>query len=154
MKYTKLVLTLCVVISSFSLFAQRGRSQEQMDLIRTKKISFITEYLDLTPEEAQSFWPLFNEMEKKKAAMFSEYMKVKEELKEGDDGQKISEAKSKEMLDKLAIFWSEESQLKIEYNERFLEVLSPQKTLRLFMAEDRFRHSLMKEYRNKGHKNN
>jgi hypothetical protein len=42
-------------------------AQNRKEKVETFKIAFITKALNLTPEEAQKFWPVFNEYENKKA---------------------------------------------------------------------------------------
>ena len=39
---------------------QKRTHQEMREMIQAKKIAFFTEYLDLTPSEAEKFWPLYN----------------------------------------------------------------------------------------------
>jgi hypothetical protein len=53
-KYSILVLMLCL---HFNLQAQRGKMR---DRIEPMKIAFITQKLNLTAEEAQKFWPVYN----------------------------------------------------------------------------------------------
>jgi hypothetical protein len=42
-------------------------AQNRKEKVETFKIAFITKALNLTPDEAQKFWPIFNEYEVKKA---------------------------------------------------------------------------------------
>ncbi|MBQ5517559.1 MAG: hypothetical protein IIT92_04060, partial [Bacteroidales bacterium] len=56
-------LTLCLFVSVL-LFAQpQGKPNEEQrkkdwERLQAEKIAFITQELDLTPEEAQVFWPV------------------------------------------------------------------------------------------------
>ena len=43
---------------SLSIFAQKKR--ESREKIRTLKIAYVTEKLNLTENEAQKFWPIYN----------------------------------------------------------------------------------------------
>ena len=51
----------------------------------SEKVAFFTVELDLTPEEAQKFWPVYNEVDKEKdeatAAVFMAYFELEKALK-------------------------------------------------------------------------
>ena len=53
-----------------SLLHQKDRIQEK---VKARKIAFITEKLQLTPEEAQLFWPLYNDYQKQRKAINKTY---------------------------------------------------------------------------------
>jgi len=47
----------------FNAYSQRdGKMHER---IKAQKVAFITERLNLSPEEAQKFWPIYNSFENK-----------------------------------------------------------------------------------------
>lgn len=50
----------------FSLFAQSGKlSEDKRKEFEAQKVAFFTQEMELTPEEATKFWPLYNEMQQK-----------------------------------------------------------------------------------------
>lgn len=61
MKKIHLILTGLLLINQ--LYSQVRPNQE--DRVEAFRIAFITEKLQLTPEESQNFWPLYNEYRKK-----------------------------------------------------------------------------------------
>src|SRR4051812_43224233 len=63
----KRVFTIAFVLITAIAFAQGppppdgpGPTPQQMEKIKTMKIGFLTERLNLSPEEAKSFWPVYN----------------------------------------------------------------------------------------------
>ena len=75
----KNLLIVCLILSSFSLFAQEKESKdEKKQRIEAAKVSFITKKLELTPEESKEFWPVVNEME---AEIKSSRKSLKEQFK-------------------------------------------------------------------------
>ena len=63
----KTILTLLfALIATIGAFAQQGpppageKKYPSPDEIMSQKIAFFTQELDLTPEEAQKFWPVYN----------------------------------------------------------------------------------------------
>ena len=77
----KFITALAMLGIAFSLGAQapsqKGNHQQMKERLQAEHIAFLTEKLELTPEEAQVFWPVYN--------------KAKAEQKEGN--KVIGEAK-------------------------------------------------------------
>jgi len=67
-KFIGLILSM-FLITSIGV-AQKDRIQER---IKARRIAFITEKLQLTPEEAQLFWPIYNDYQKKRRAFDKTY---------------------------------------------------------------------------------
>jgi len=55
-----LIFTL-ILLTSFSIFSQESKA----DKVEAMKVGFITNKLELTAKEAQTFWPLYNEYNSK-----------------------------------------------------------------------------------------
>ena len=55
---------------SLSIFGQNGMNKDRIEAFRTQ---FYTKQLQLTSEESQGFWPIFNKMEKDKEALKKKY---------------------------------------------------------------------------------
>ena len=79
---------LFAAITALGLFSMTAMAQPKgnwQDRIKSEKIAFITTELDLTPEEAQVFWPVYNQIEKKKqesqVAVKTSYRALLEALK-------------------------------------------------------------------------
>ena len=58
----------CLFICSMSMQAQSKKEnfENWREKMKAEKVAFITSYVDLTVEEAQNFWPIYNGIEKKK----------------------------------------------------------------------------------------
>ena len=63
MKMKILSITAYLIITSLTLWAQAENSPEKDDLkkIQAMEVAYITKELNLSPEEAQKFWPVFNQ---------------------------------------------------------------------------------------------
>ena len=114
--------------------------KEMAEKIKVSKIAFITEELSLTPEEAEKFWPVYNEMEQKREESTK---KIMERFRKPEEQTEMTDEKALEMMD--ARFKQEKDllELKTKYHQKFLDILSPVKVLKLYEAEDRFRRQLM-----------
>ena len=60
----KTIAALAVVLMTVPSFAQDGkgkRDESWKEKMRSEKIAFLTNEISLTPEEAQLFWPVYNQ---------------------------------------------------------------------------------------------
>ena len=142
MRFLLIILFSFACLNINAQHEERGRkhpraSKEKME---AHKIAFITKELDLTPEEAQVFWPVYNEYEKDKKAIKKERM-PKPNLEELDDTQ--ADKLIKAHLDNK----SQGLALEKEYVEKFKQVLPTKKVLQLMIVERRFKEEVLKDLR-------
>lgn len=138
------------VIALFFLMPLTGKSQskheqfqEKKKEIGIKKIGYITENLSLTAEEAQAFWPVYNEYEVKRDALIKENRVKKNPI----DIDKLSEKELNEMLDAEINKEKKMLDLRIEYQDKFKKVLPVKKVVLLYKAEKEFRKVLLNDIR-------
>ena len=119
---------------------------ERWEKFRSEKIAFLTSKLELTPEEAQKFWPVYNQMEKERW----EVQKLRHEIEERVQNaeETMSESKIKQLTREFAGNMQKEADILKSYNEKLLDVLPPQKVIRLYKAENEFRLYMIKKFRN------
>jgi hypothetical protein len=104
--------------------------------IEAQKVAFITRILDLTPEEAQKFWPLYNEYNAKERELRPNFKKQRP--------KDISEEEANELIDNF--FDNEQKRLNLtkNYYEKFKMILPAKKVVKLHFAERRFKEELLK----------
>ncbi|MDC6365072.1 MULTISPECIES: hypothetical protein [Flavobacteriaceae] len=112
------------------------------DRIKTLKVAFITERVGLTSEEAQSFWPIYNEHEEKLEAIRRKERRERISLS-GD----LSNGEASALLDKLLALQNEKHEIHKTFISRIRKVISPKKTLLLMGAEEDFKKRLLQQYR-------
>ncbi|MDD5509034.1 MAG: hypothetical protein PHD25_12050 [Bacteroidales bacterium] len=127
-------------------FAQPGeKSDKPREVIQAHKIAFITDRLDLTPDEAQRFWPVYNEYQDKRE------MVQKEMFKDFDirdmDIDALTDEQATEIADNQIIKAQKLLDVQKEYHIHFKEVLSGKKVLKLYQAEKEFQHELLRKIR-------
>lgn len=149
----KLILAigaLFITLWAFTMDQKHGNFD--FDKFKAEKIAFITEAISLTPAEAEKFWPVYNQFEKKKWELMQERHQLEQQLKE--NLKEMSDKEYIELSKQLAAFPKRDGELNLEYNDQFLKILSPRKVVLLYIAEVNFRGSLLKKYREKGPGNN
>lgn len=142
-----LLMSLLVAFGLINLKAQerRGPSPEMFEKIKAEKISFFTSKLDLTPSEAQAFWPVYNEFEKKRFEIqkqIHEFERMPEEKY-----QTLSEQEIEKQTNNYIASFEQEANLIKEYHQKFMKVLPKKKVLRMYRAENEFRSYLIREYK-------
>jgi len=124
--------------------AQNKKGKEK---IRALKIAYLTEKLDLTSNEAEKFWPLFNEHHKQRRELFkSEKKELKDKI---NDGYEFSNKEANTILKKIAECREKRYKNKIEYNTALSKILPAKKILILEVTEREFNKKLMHKLKNK-----
>ncbi len=115
------------------------------DKIEALRVAFLTKYLDLSTEEAQKFWPVYNSMQK-------ELDVVKEKERDLRKGKKVEEMSDEELNKMITQHFDNEQKLldiKKKYLDEFRKVLPLKKVALLADAESEFKREVMKHARDK-----
>ncbi|HKJ42348.1 MAG TPA: hypothetical protein VKA27_09645 [Sunxiuqinia sp.] len=146
----KLVLFLGFTLLTVSyLFAQHDMKPDDdwIQKIKAEKVAFLTTKLQLTPEEAQSFWPVYNEFDNKRFKIHMQRREMEHKTMENTDG--MTDDQLKALSNKFVNLFQQEADLMKEYNKQFFKVLPAKKVVMLYDVENDFRYHMLKEYRKK-----
>lgn len=142
MKRLLIIPALIITTSLFGQIDERLLSDEKRQEIEGMKVAYLTSKMNLTTEEAQAFWPVYNEYRAEMDAHRQDGMKKLESYRlEKED------LTDEELLQFLETkFDHERGRIEIEekYVDRFLEVVSPQKVAKLLEAEEGFKRVLLR----------
>ena len=142
-------LTIMILLTLFSIGVnaqeRRGGNPEMFEKIKAEKISFFTSKLSLTPAEAQAFWPVYNEYEKKRFDIQRQVHRF-ERMPE-DEFEKLSDSEIEKMTNDYISSFEKEAQLLKDYNKQFLKILPRKKVLMVYRTENEFRSHLIREFR-------
>lgn len=137
------ILTLCLAISTLA-FAQKPNREK----IESFKVAFLTERLDLSPSEAQSFWPVYNQFQDEMRTHHEARRQQMEQFGPAGDGlNSMSEDEIKKELDKELTREENIVKLRRKYHQEFLRVLSAKKVAKLYAAEMQFERKLVERLR-------
>ena len=142
--YTLIILAV-FCFSNLNAQERRGKDPEMFEKIKAEKISFFTAKLDLSPAEAQEFWPVYNEFEKKRfeiKGQIHQFERMSEE-----EFTKLSESEIEKLTDNYIGSFEKEALLLKEYNKQFQKILPKKKVLMMYRTENNFRSHLIREYR-------
>ncbi len=110
--------------------------------VEALKIAFLSQKLNLTPREAEKFWPLYNNYQQDMRQLAKERNQYETNNKtSGDPGQSLNEEFT---------FRQRALQIQQKYKDQFLGVLPPRKVLNLYKSEGDFNKRLIRELKNRG----
>lgn len=139
---TFLLLTLLFIAPfAFSQEDKEDEPQTRKETIEQLKIAFITKELDLTTDQAEKFWPVYNELSKKINEENKTRKKTAENLK--DNLETLSEEEIKTKTNSILDSDIEVAKLKKEYNEKIAAIIGYKKATKLLSLEARFKRELL-----------
>ncbi len=125
----------------------QDKDKTDEDKIKVLKIAFITEKLNLSSKEAQTFWPLYNEHQDDREVLRKKY---RSEIHGKIKGvEKLTEKEAIKLLEKYIAFEEEEERLDTDFYQKVAKVISAKKAILLLRSEDEFKRQLINQYRHK-----
>ncbi len=143
-------LTLLALLLGFAAAAQPDRfnREQQRERIEAAKIGYLTNALNLSVEESQKFWPVYNELQNKEMELRESTRSKLEEL------GKLDENTSEKALEKLLLDVGQThvqvEQLRLDYLDDFIQVIGARKTAQLLRAEREFGRKMMERMQERG----
>ena len=142
MKYSLIIIGL---LSGTTLWAQNNKlSEEKRDEFEAQKAAFFTQALDLTPQEAVSFWPLYNEMFKK---IREKDMEMRKKAKVMRETKNLTEADARKYVEGSLAAEQQMLDIKKQYYQKLLEVIPAKKIAKLDWVERKFHRQLLDKMR-------
>jgi Spy/CpxP family protein refolding chaperone len=149
----KNISILLMLLVSMSAFAQPKDFKEKKEKLDAMRVAFITDELELTPEEAQKFWPVFNERNNKIETLRREMMETMFKLKnQGKSLDDLTDAEIEKMMKMRFQNEKEIAKINEAYHERIVATVGLRKTAKLYMSEMHFQRKLIE--RSRGGKGN
>lgn len=142
MKKIILIITVLMTISGFG----QAQPKENVDeRIAALKVGFLTDRLNLSAEEAKSFWPVYNNFRDELEALRKSR---RENIRMNED--KLDELSDKEVeksVDAELAFRQSEIDIFKKYHSQFKQVLPIKKVAKLYRAEEDFKRQLLERMR-------
>lgn len=141
MKTLKYIALLFVLLIAADGFAQP--KQKPSDRIDAMKVAFITKRLELTSDEAEKFWPIYNDYQDKRDALREELLRAKRKVKNGDPNV-LTDADYEAYLQAETTYQQKDADLQKDFLNRLRKVLPKRKVALLLIAEEDFKKELLK----------
>lgn len=148
MRTTLAILAIVLLPLTYAMAQPEDDMEDRMDKLESAKIAFLTRELNLTTDEAQKFWPVFNEYADKRKAN-RKMQRANHEQVRANFGS-MSDRDLDAALTREIEYEQKEVDLRKEYIGRFKTILPVAKVVRLYGAEEKFKREILKEMRNRG----
>jgi len=139
-----LFLLFFIIITSSTVFAQKQMKKQRIKALKT---SYINNALNLTPKEAENFWPIYNiysiKIQKLKKSLEGG-KRHKIEMSGGIDA--ISEEDAKKIIDNIVNSEKLITENKVMLIQELSKIISAKKIIKLKKAEHEFNRRILQEY--------
>lgn len=138
------ILLVVFLFLSFKIFAQN----EETENIRALKVVFITEQLELSPKEAEKFWPIYNLYSNKEYDLrFVQTRNLRKQIMTKGGVNAISDIEADMILQKLVDIENEIASNKNQIIQKLKPIISSKKLIKLQIAEFEFNKKVLEELR-------
>jgi|WetSurMetagenome_2_1015567.scaffolds.fasta_scaffold459266_1 hypothetical protein len=151
-RYTYITFLILALITN-SLGAENRNSNDNArkqlwEDMKAKRAAYYSERIGLTADEAQVFWPVYNELQNKKdklhRAMSDQFRNAKKDI----NGRKVFDfTKATDDMINLRL---QDATLDKTYHAKFKRILSPEKLFRYYDAERNWANHLLKNIEKRG----
>lgn len=149
---TRLLLSAFMLLTTSLAIAQGDDlpniPDDKLEEIKAQKVAYITQKMGFTPEEAQKFWPIYNQFDKELQASRKEMRDFNRSIKKSDT--ELTEAEATQLIDKELSTRQKELDTRRKYSAEFKKNLGAVRTVKLHQAERDFNKELLKRMREKG----
>ncbi len=151
MKTLQIYVIVAIFFISGLSFGQEVKNPGEK--VRSLKIAYITQELELTAKEAEKFWPVYNEYDRKiRGLERNERMKVRTIIKESNGYKNLTDNQADEILNRIYKIERQIFYTKKEMDQKLSKVISKKKILRLKHIEREFVRNLMNRLRSRKRK--
>ena len=133
-----LTASILMLTSGISALAEERFQDNWKEKIMSEKIAFLTMEMGITPEEAQIFWPVYNQVDKERdeavRKVFQSFKALEDAVSAGKSEKEISK-----LLDAYQDALKQQANIESQASAKYEKVLSVKKLAKLYVGEEKFR---------------
>jgi len=122
-----------------------AQPQERRDKIESMHTAYITEKINLSPEQAKRFWPVYDQYRSDLEQLQKQRKQNAQTIKNAGGIDNMSDADVQKLVTNEIDIKSRELDLHKQYVLKFQEVISLKQVAKLFMAEEQFKLYLLEQ---------
>ena len=124
-------------------FLRSSAQNPNLEKLNNYKIGFFTKKLNLTSEEAEKFWPVYNDYQSQRNSIQIDKLKLNRNFNQNESS--LSNSQLEEIGDKYVDCLVRESTLAVSFHKKLKEVLPPAKVIMYYQAENQYKIQLLNE---------
>jgi hypothetical protein len=144
------LILLTLILTSWGTV--NAQLDERTEKFRAQKVAFFTERMKLTPNEAEKFWPVYNDYTNRRDKIEEESRMLLRYMVKNLEN--ISDAETEDNLKKYISLQEKSHELFLEYHKKYSAILPPGKVANLYITETQFRTVLLNQIRDVRHDRN
>jgi hypothetical protein len=133
----------------FMLLTFTLQAQDKKDKIEAMRTAYITEKVGLTQDEAQKFWPIYNQYHADMEELQKQRRANAKAIKDVGGIDNMNDADVQKLITNEIDIKSRELDLRKKYIVQFETVLSVKKVAKFFIAEEQFKLYLLEQLKKK-----
>ncbi|MCZ4224567.1 hypothetical protein [Pedobacter rhodius] len=127
------------------LWAQRPKGEE----IESLKIAFFTKKLDLSPDEAKVFWPIYNDMQEEQNAIRKERFQKMISFRKTAEIDNLTDAQIQSLITSEFDFRQRDLNIEKKYYNKFKAVLPIKIIGKYYRAQEAFKRELLNRFKDR-----
>lgn len=139
----RLFFALLMLLLPTMLWAQRPKASE----IESLKIAFFTQKLDLTPDEAQLFWPIYNAMQAEQKILRKERAQKMISFRKVTEIDNLTDAQVQSLILSELEFKQRDLNLEKKYYNKLKADLPIKIVGKYYRAQEAFKKELLSRYK-------
>lgn len=140
----KKIITLLLLLTCSICFAQEF--DKKSERIKALRVAFISNKLELTSQEAEKFWPLFNKFSDSQKDNHKKKRQLMDKLKP-ENASSLSESETLKLLNETENIDSELEDKKRQFVKDLQGIIPAKKILLLKKLEEDFKNTLLKQFK-------
>ena len=136
----KLSFLLLTVLLTITVCNAQNPNRERIDAYR---IGFFTKKMNLTSDEAEKFWPAYNDFQSQRNDLQKERINNVRDFNQ--NGANLSDKELTEIGDNLANSFTKESEMAQTFHSKLKEILPPDKVIRYYQEENQWKVQLLNQ---------
>ena len=146
-KFKTMKKVVCILLMILAMPCIKSEAQNtNLEKLNNYKIGFFTKRLNLTSQEAEKFWPVYNEYQVQRNQIQLEKMKINRTFNQNEST--LNDKQLEEMGDRYVDLLVQESGLAVTFHKKLKTVLSPAKVIMYYQAENQYKVQLLNELQN------
>lgn len=139
-KFIKTFILLGLILSAYPFFSQDNMMRDKIkDKVKSQRVAYITEQLDLTETEAQKFWPVYNGYQ-------SEITQLKSSM-DITPKRDMTDKEAEDLMYTMLDGRTKEIEIQKKYIQKMKTAIPSRKIAMLFRAEREFKEKVVSNIR-------
>lgn len=146
----KKIITFIIIALFCTLTVSAQMRKERSEKIKALKIAYLTEQLELTTDEAQKFWPVYNAFDKQQSKLRNAHRSnLRKVIKENGTIDGATEEEAKNLIASKLNSDKKLYEAQKDFINKIKGIISYKKIIKLQVAEMEFGRKLMRKYKRK-----